>query len=890
MNLRSSVKRLCGLVTAALIVSFALANVFVLPISIVSAANDTHWTYQTIVSANKVGSYASLRVASDDAMSVSYYNATFQQLNHASQLSSQGGSCGLNNGWNCAGGFDGSVKVGTYTSLAANVVGKYEGIAYQDFGNHTLKYANNQCTNNCNGKSWTIDTTPGVLTGQGTSLKFDATGKAHIAYYQLFPAALRYAYQVSSNGNCGDGTWQCDTIESGSAIGQYPSLDLDIFGKAHIAYYDGGTGTLKYASQVSSGGTGCNGSTVATTWSCQVVDAPSGADVGAFVALYQTKCSFGACNSPTQIAYYDSTNHMLKYAHHSGGNAACSPGAATGWQCDSIETVGQWTSPALYLTIAVRSDGTPVIAYNDRDDGPANGRLKLASPTSVVGNCGPSGGLFQTWQCDTLDTGSTFAGYRDVGQYPSVIINSAGLISIAYYDATNADLKLVSEKMAQTITFDALPNKLTTDEPFSVSATASSGLAVTFTSSGVCNVNGSLVTLSGQVGNCTIAAHQAGNATYDAAPDVAQSFAVNAPPAKQAQTISFAQLPNKITNDPPFSVSASASSGLPVSFTASGQCSVNNSTVTLSGQAGSCTVTAHQAGDANYTNAPDVARSFAVNNPAKQNQTISFAALANKTVGDAPFAVSATASSGLPVSFTASGVCSLNNTTVILSGQSGNCAITAHQAGNTTYNAAADVARSFTVDPPAKQQQTITFGALPDKIVGDLSFTVGATASSGLPVSFTAKGVCSLNGATVTLTGQAGNCTITASQAGDATYKAAADVARSFAVNDPAKQNQTISFESLSDKTLGDAPFTVNATASSGMPVSFIANGTCSVSGNLVTITGVGNCTITAWQGGDVTYNAAADVVQTFHINADGSPSTPGGGTSYTLYLPLVLH
>jgi CSLREA domain-containing protein len=206
--------------------------------------------------------------------------------------------------------------------------------------------------------------------------------------------------------------------------------------------------------------------------------------------------------------------------------------------------------------------------------------------------------------------------------------------------------------------------------------------------------------------------------------------------------------------------------------------------------------------------------------------------------------------------------------------------------------AACDIGAYEYGSAPAKQNQTISFAPLPNKTVSDSPFPVSATASSGLKVTFTASGQCivgssSLNqgvsSATVTLSGQAGNCTITAHQAGNGTYNAAPDVARSFAVNDPAKQNQTINFAPLPNKTVGDPPFTVSATASSGLPVTYTASGKCSISGTMVKLTGAGSCTITAHQPGDAIYNPAMDVARTFQIAAQGN-----GG--FTLYLPLVVH
>lgn len=84
------------------------------------------------------------------------------------------------------------------------------------------------------------------------------------------------------------------------------------------------------------------------------------------------------------------------------------------------------------------------------------------------------------------------------------------------------------------------------------------------------------------------------------------------------------------------------------------------------------------------------------------------------------------------------------------------------------------------------------------------------------------------------------------------------------------KGNQTITFGSLTNKTFGDADFTVSATASSGLPVSLMAAGNCTVtspSPGTVHLLGAGSCTITASQAGDSNYNAAASVPQSFDIS-----------------------
>src|SRR4029079_5648026 len=146
--------------------------------------------------------------------------------------------------------------------------------------------------------------------------------------------------------------------------------------------------------------------------------------------------------------------------------------------------------------------------------------------------------------------------------------------------------------------------------------------------------------------------------------------------------------------------------------------------------------------------------------------------------------------------------------------------------------------------------QTISFAPIADKTFGDPDFVVSPTASCGLAVSLSARGNCTVTSpsqGTVHLSG-AGSCTITASQAGNANFNPATNVPQSFTIN---KANQTITFNALANKTFGDPDFAVNATTTSGLPVSLAASGNCTVtspSPGTVHITGAGSCTITASQ------------------------------------------
>jgi hypothetical protein len=99
---------------------------------------------------------------------------------------------------------------------------------------------------------------------------------------------------------------------------------------------------------------------------------------------------------------------------------------------------------------------------------------------------------------------------------------------------------------------------------------------------------------------------------------------------------------------------------------------------------------------------------------------------------------------------------------------------------------------SFTLTV-GKADQTITFGALPNKTLGDPDFAVSATATSALPVGFAGTGQCTVSGNTVHLTA-AGSCTITASQGGNSNFNPAPDVTQSFDIATPTPNASTVQF------------------------------------------------------------------------------------------------
>ncbi len=157
---------------------------------------------------------------------------------------------------------------------------------------------------------------------------------------------------------------------------------------------------------------------------------------------------------------------------------------------------------------------------------------------------------------------------------------------------------------AQTISFTQNPPASAPyDGQFTVAASATSGLAVTFTASGACTNSGATYTMTSGAGVCSVIAGQPGNADYAAAPQITQTVASTLAP----QTITFVKNPPaSAPYNSQFIVAASATSGLAVTFTSSGACTNSGATYTLASAAGVCSVTASQPGNTDYAAAPQV--------------------------------------------------------------------------------------------------------------------------------------------------------------------------------------------------------------------------------------------------------------------------------------------
>jgi hypothetical protein len=149
---------------------------------------------------------------------------------------------------------------------------------------------------------------------------------------------------------------------------------------------------------------------------------------------------------------------------------------------------------------------------------------------------------------------------------------------------------------------------------------------------------------------------------------------------------------------------------------------------------------------------------------------------------------------------------------------------------------------------------TVASAAAPTDVVGLTSGVVGITAGYSHTCAQLANGEArcwGLNGS-----GELGMGTFTA-QAPHTTPEVVTYV-----------QSQSVSFATLPNRDVNAAPFTVSASASSGLPVTFESrtSNLCTVSGSTVTMVDIGICRLVATQAGDTNF-ASAETVQAFLIS-----------------------
>jgi len=407
-------------------------------------------------------------------------------------------------------------------------------------------------------------------------------------------------------------------------------------------------------------------------------------------------------------------------------------------------------------------------------------------------------------------------------------------------------------KADQVISFTSIPAQWATNK-LGLHASADSSLPVNFTvrSGPATLMDGTNLIFTG-AGSVDIIASQSGNAFWNPAPNVTNTFAVT----KVLSSVVLQGL-NQTYDGTARTISVlTAPTGLVVQVTYNGipLAPTNAGTYAVTGTVTEALYQGWTNGTLNVTRA---------------NQTITFTFLPPQLTTN-KLALSASATSGLQIGFAVgSGPATLAGGTNLSFSGTGVVAVIATQIGNGNWNPAPPVTNTFSV---SKALASVTLNALSQTYNGTARIVDYSTIPTGLSVVVTYDGNTTppTNAHTYAVTGTVS----------DAMYAGVTNA--SLAV---AKADQTITFPTILPRkrntTLG-----MSANASSGLPVSFAVSdgpGTITEVTNLL-CSAVGDVRIVASQPGDTNYNAATDVSRLVKVYQVVPPTGPfSGGNSVSI-------
>jgi hypothetical protein len=307
----------------------------------------------------------------------------------------------------------------------------------------------------------------------------------------------------------------------------------------------------------------------------------AGAAANAAIGNYPIACSGLTSPSNYDVTYTDGTLKII------GPPPACAD------QSVGTTVASAATRQRIPLTLHCTDAAGPV-AYQIVGS-PTSGITIQTNYTDATGTYDTTDSGRMTYAPDADFEGTATFTYRAIGSYGT---------------SRTATVTVTVVKAAQTITFAAPSGVTYGDADSTLGATASSGLVVTYVSTtpSVCTIVASkLHIVSG--GQCTVRADQPGNSNFQAAGQVERTFTI----AKAMQTITFAQPGNTVFEGADVALPATATSGLFVTLSSltPATCTIVNGKAHPTG-AGTCTITASQPGDGNYSPATSISRSLTV--------------------------------------------------------------------------------------------------------------------------------------------------------------------------------------------------------------------------------------------------------------------------------------
>ena len=581
-----------------------------------------------------------------------------------------------------------------------------------------------------------------------------------------------------------------------------------------------------------------SGNNVVTSSSASISVSASGGTLGGTTPI--TASSGVATFTNLTFAGTANTNYTLTFA---------SSGFTSQTSNDFSVGVGAATKLVLTTSAATAKYGQafttqPVVQVQDA------GSNIVTTSSAVVTASLSSGTVVGAGNATSSSGVATFSGLGITGSPASYTVTySSGSLSTVSQSITVA--RADQEALSLTSISGTYGAALTLTTSGGSGTGATTYVVVNGTATG-CAESGGVLTVTA-AGTCIVTATKALDTNYNAV-------------SSSATTVTFAKANQSVLSV----TSVSGTYGANLTLTTSGGTTAGSVSYSITGTgcyysaggpilwkvaAGTCSVTATMAGNGNYW---PVSSSATTVTFAKANQSALSVTSTSGTYGSALTLTTSGGSTAGSVSYSVTGAsCSITSGTLSKS-SAGDCSVTATMAGNGNYEPVSSLATTVTFGQAAQSALTVTSTSGTYGSALTLTTSGGTTGGS---VTYVATGTGCLISTGALSKSSAGDCSVTATMAGNSDYNAVSSSATTVTF---AKANQSALTLASTTGTYG-ATITLAYSGGTGTgSISYSVSGTgCSISAGVLSRTAAGDCSVTVTKATDINYEAASSPATT---------------------------
>lgn len=520
---------------------------------------------------------------------------------------------------------------------------------------------------------------------------------------------------------------------------------------------------------------------------------------------------------------------------------------------------------------------------------PNNNGAAISSYT-VTAFTAAVGGTQKT-TCTTSGLSCTLSGLTNGTTY-YISIQSINVYS--QYSLRSSPLIPVVSGSASVVSLGENPASSTFGTSVTLTATVTSGATgtVNFESGGatigtcgsvtITSSSAQCVTTALPVGSDSLVAAYSGNTTYASSVSAAETYVVGA--ANQS-ALSFTPTSTTYVVAPRSALTLTSSGGstnAAVTYVVSGVgnsagCAVTGSSLAYT-SAGSCSLVATMAGNANFNPVSTSSVTFNVN---QATSATSLSPSPSSSTYGGSVTLSATLSPGATgtVNFESGGstigtcgavaVVSASAQCVTTGLLTGSDSLQALYSGDTNFTTSSSTSATFAVAQATQAPLTVTSVAGTTGVDLTLASAGGTGTGNVSYVVTSGTTTCSQPSPGQLHTTGAGTCLVTASKAASTNYLSVSSSATTVSFS----QTQTLSFSSVAPtNAIVGTTYQPIASSSANLAVTITVDASssavCSLSAGVVTFASIGDCVLDANQSGDANHAAAAQVQQSFHVSA----------------------